>query len=84
MSCQRHLFLFIGADPNTSWLNRCVTLDNNGFVVTGAPSTNHRPILPLETFALVFLPSVMYGPARPSGSRRQLEKELLSWQKSIV
>ena len=32
----RHLFLFIGADPNTSWLNRCVALDNKGFVVTGA------------------------------------------------
>jgi thioredoxin reductase (NADPH) len=49
-----HLFLFIGADPNTSWLNRCVALDNKGFVVTGATSTgrvsdNHRPILPLET-----------------------------------
>ena len=50
----RHLFLFIGADPNTSWLNRCVTLDNKGFVVTGATSTggasnNHPPVLPLET-----------------------------------
>jgi thioredoxin reductase (NADPH) len=45
----RHLFLFIGADPNTSWLNRCVTLDDKGFVVTGAPSNDHRPILPLET-----------------------------------
>ena len=50
----RHLFLFIGADPNTSWLNRCVTLDNKGFVVTGAISTggasnNHPPVLPLET-----------------------------------
>ena len=50
----RHIFLFIGADPNTSWLNRCVTLDNKGFVVTGANSTsgasnNHPPVLPLET-----------------------------------
>ena len=50
----RHLFLFIGADPNTSWLNRCVTLDNKGFVVTGATSiggasNNHPPVLPLET-----------------------------------
>jgi thioredoxin reductase (NADPH) len=50
----RHLFLFIGADPNTKWLNRCVALDNRGFVVTGETSTggasdNHRPILPLET-----------------------------------
>jgi thioredoxin reductase (NADPH) len=32
----RHLFLFIGADPNTGWLNHCVALDAKGFVVTGA------------------------------------------------
>lgn len=36
-TCQlRHLFLFIGADPNTDWLKGCVTLDPAGFVVTGA------------------------------------------------
>ena len=50
----RHLFLFIGADPNTSWLNRCVALDNKGFVVTGTTSTaeasdRRRSVLPLET-----------------------------------
>jgi thioredoxin reductase (NADPH) len=50
----RHLFLFIGADPNTTWLNTCVALDNKGFVVTGANSTavprdRRRPVLPLET-----------------------------------
>ena len=50
----RQLFLFIGADPNTSWLNRCVALDNKGFVVTGANSTaeasdGRRSVLPLET-----------------------------------
>jgi thioredoxin reductase (NADPH) len=32
-----HLFLFIGADPNTSWLSASdVTLDAKGFVRTGA------------------------------------------------
>jgi thioredoxin reductase (NADPH) len=32
----RHLFLFTGANPNTGWLRNCgVTLDANGFVVTG-------------------------------------------------
>ena len=31
-----HLFLFIGADPNTDWLaNSGVALDDKGFVVTG-------------------------------------------------
>ena len=32
----RHLFLFIGADPNASWLSGCVAVDGQGFVITGA------------------------------------------------
>jgi thioredoxin reductase (NADPH) len=33
----RHLFLFIGADPNTDWLNGSgVALDHKGFVLTGS------------------------------------------------
>ena len=32
----RHLFLFVGADPNTGWLDGCVSLDDSGFVRTGA------------------------------------------------
>jgi thioredoxin reductase (NADPH) len=31
----RHMFLFIGADPNTSWLEGCVDTDSSGFVLTG-------------------------------------------------
>jgi thioredoxin reductase (NADPH) len=31
----RHLFLFIGADPNTDWLDGCVEVDGKGFVKTG-------------------------------------------------
>jgi thioredoxin reductase (NADPH) len=47
----RHLFLFIGADPNASWANGCVAVDGKGFVVTGArcPRSKSRPPLPLET-----------------------------------
>ena len=30
-----HLFLFLGAEPNTAWLNDCVALDGNRFVLTG-------------------------------------------------
>jgi thioredoxin reductase (NADPH) len=47
-----NLFLFVGADPATHWLDGCgVTLDRAGFVVTGAQSgQNHgRPVPPLET-----------------------------------
>lgn len=29
------LFLFMGADPNTTWLDGCVDLDKKGFVLTG-------------------------------------------------
>jgi thioredoxin reductase (NADPH) len=50
----RHLFLFIGADPNATWLDNCVAVDENGFVVTGKAfaggnGATDRPALPLET-----------------------------------
>jgi thioredoxin reductase (NADPH) len=48
----RNLFLFVGADPATSWLDGCgVTLDRGGFVVTGAQSDLNlgRPRSQLET-----------------------------------
>lgn len=31
----RHLFLFLGAEPNTSWLGDCLALDPKQFVLTG-------------------------------------------------
>jgi thioredoxin reductase (NADPH) len=41
-----HLFLFIGAAPNTSWLSQCqVELDNHGFVRTGADLAPGHPLL---------------------------------------
>ena len=44
----QHLFLFIGADPNTDWLSGSgVALDRKGFVLTGAGTTENRH--PLET-----------------------------------
>ncbi len=42
----RHLFLFVGADPETTWLANCgVMLDQNGFVLTGADAATptHKP-----------------------------------------
>jgi thioredoxin reductase (NADPH) len=50
----RHLFLFIGADPNAGWLEDCVAVDEKGFVVTGVDFTadaacSRRQALPLET-----------------------------------
>jgi len=31
----RHLFLFIGAEPNAGWLRGCTETDEKGFIVTG-------------------------------------------------
>jgi thioredoxin reductase (NADPH) len=54
----RHVFLFIGALPNTDWLKQCaVSVDTKGFVQTGEPAaaftsateTSKRGPMPLET-----------------------------------
>ena len=50
----RHLFLFIGADPNAGWLQERTAVDEKGFVVTGLACPDGatgacRPALPLET-----------------------------------
>jgi thioredoxin reductase (NADPH) len=31
----RHIFVMTGADPNTDWLNGCISLDAKGFINTG-------------------------------------------------
>lgn len=44
----RHLFLFIGADPNSDWLSDAgLEMDPAGFIHTGGACTTER--LPLET-----------------------------------
>ncbi|WP_421377347.1 FAD-dependent oxidoreductase [Paraburkholderia sp. DD10] len=46
-----HLFVFVGAEPNTGWLKTCdVSLDNKEFVLTGTdiPGASARS-LPLQT-----------------------------------
>jgi len=41
----RHLFLFIGADPNTGWLSGSgIALDRRGFVLTGAEAGGKHPL----------------------------------------
>jgi thioredoxin reductase (NADPH) len=41
----RHLFLFIGAEPNTDWLSGSgVALDANGFVLTGGEAGQGQPL----------------------------------------
>src|SRR5271166_3034954 len=44
----QHLFLFIGAEPNTDWLSGSgVALDRKRFVLTGTDASENRS--PLET-----------------------------------
>ncbi|WP_420225512.1 FAD-dependent oxidoreductase [Pigmentiphaga litoralis] len=66
----RRLFLFIGADPNTDWLEGCpVVRDTKGFIVTGAPSDEPtaRTPSPLETN----LPGIFaVGDARAGSTKR--------------
>jgi thioredoxin reductase (NADPH) len=48
----RNMFLFVGADPATGWLEGCgVKVDRAGFVVTGIQDgqNGERPAQPLET-----------------------------------
>jgi thioredoxin reductase (NADPH) len=35
----RNVFLMTGADPNTRWLDRCLVLDDEGFIKTGPELT---------------------------------------------
>jgi thioredoxin reductase (NADPH) len=43
----RHVFLFMGADPNAAWVKECnVATDAKGFILTGADTSRS---LPLET-----------------------------------
>ena len=44
----RHVFLFVGADPETDWLRSCgVALDTHGFVLTGNACTSRGPAQPV-------------------------------------
>ncbi len=47
-----NLFMFVGADPETGWLDACgVAVDDKGFLQTGEAATQvgERPPAPLET-----------------------------------
>ena len=38
----RHVFLMIGAVPNTQWLQDCLVLDEKGFICTGLQLVEHQ------------------------------------------
>jgi thioredoxin reductase (NADPH) len=48
----RHVFMFIGAEPNTAWLDGCLALDEKGYILTGARGENDTTApaqLPLQS-----------------------------------
>jgi thioredoxin reductase (NADPH) len=66
-----HLFLFVGAEPNSGWLPKEVITDSRGFIVTGQPfgksAKPARDALPLETS----LPNVFaIGDVRAGSTKR--------------
>ncbi len=44
-----NLFLMIGAEPNSEWLARCLTLDSKGFVTTGRDENGQALASPFAT-----------------------------------
>jgi len=45
----KNVFVMIGAEPNTHWLNGCVKLDEKGFVRTGGKVCSHLTDSPFAT-----------------------------------
>jgi thioredoxin reductase (NADPH) len=58
----RHLFMFIGVDPNTDWLSGAgVTLDPKGFVVTGKDAATGAGLLETNVHGLFAVGDIRSG-----------------------
>jgi len=57
----RHLFLFIGADPNSDWLAGALKLDAKGFVLTGAEAGASRQLLETSRHGVFAIGDVRAG-----------------------
>jgi thioredoxin reductase (NADPH) len=61
----RHLFLFIGAEPNTDWLaGSGVALDSKGFVLTGAEASQDCRLLETSQRGVFAIGDVRSGSAK--------------------
>ncbi|PZR30826.1 FAD-dependent oxidoreductase [Caulobacter segnis] len=64
-----HLFLFIGAAPNTHWLTHCqVELDNHGFVRTGTDLAPGHPLLQTSRKGVFAIGDVRAGSVKRVGA----------------
>jgi thioredoxin reductase (NADPH) len=73
----RHVFVMTGANPNTSWLDGCITLDSKGFIKTGSDlsgeslSAAHWPLTRSPYLLETSLPGVFaVGDARGGSIKR--------------
>jgi thioredoxin reductase (NADPH) len=67
----RHLFLFIGAEPNTNWLSGSgVALDAKGFVLTGTDLTGIE-LSGIELSGKGLTGTAAAGPRRPLETSRR-------------
>ena len=57
----RHLFLFIGEEPNSDWLSGCVKLDPEGFVLTGESCSTERQLLETSRRGVLAIGDVRAG-----------------------
>jgi len=55
----RHLFIMAGASPRTDWLERCLALDKNGFILTGRDLDNLNGSSPMSSWKLARQPFML-------------------------
>ncbi len=67
----RHLFLMTGADPNTAWLGRCLSLDSKRFIRTGSEVAAEWPLKRAPFLLETSLPGIFaVGDVRANSIKR--------------
>ena len=57
----RHLFLFIGAEPNSDWLTGALKVDRRGFILTGHEAGSDRQLLETSSKGVFAIGDVRAG-----------------------
>jgi thioredoxin reductase (NADPH) len=74
----RHLFMFIGTDPNTGWLNGSgVALDPKGFVLTGADAGENLRSLETSRRGVYAVGDIRAGSTKRVAAIRQMSLAIL-------
>ncbi len=55
----RHVFIMAGASPRTEWLQGCVALDSNGFILTGRDLNASAGLIPPSAWPLTRSPQML-------------------------